>query len=101
MKLFVLLLIFTCVALQQCDALRLQYQPWPRWIRRPFPGPIGMPTFPGPIGYAPMIKGRDVATELDTEEDESLDERDIQDLIDDLELNDDDLRSLEELNDEQ
>ncbi|XP_041352103.1 uncharacterized protein LOC121370738 [Gigantopelta aegis] len=113
MKLFVLLLIFTCVALQQSDALRWGGR-WKRWFRRPFPrpfpGPIGIRPFPGPIGILPMNKGRDVATEPETDEDESLDdteleklfsERDIQDLIENLELDDDDLRSLEELNDEQ
>ncbi|XP_041352094.1 uncharacterized protein LOC121370732 isoform X2 [Gigantopelta aegis] len=126
MKLFVLLLTFTCVAWQQTDAIR-----WGgRWIPRPGPigmlprpgpigmlprprprpGPIGMLPRPGPIGIRFKRADRDLGTELDTDQDGYLDEtelenhlseRDIIDFIAALDENGDDLLSVDELNDKQ
>ncbi|XP_041352113.1 oncomodulin-like [Gigantopelta aegis] len=91
MKLLFVLLLITCVAFQQPDA-------WPRFrswrIRIPKPGPIG-------------ILGRDVARDLDTDQDGYLDEtelenhlgeRDVLDFIAALDRNGDNLLSIDEFN---
>ncbi|XP_041352104.1 uncharacterized protein LOC121370739 [Gigantopelta aegis] len=111
MKLFVLLLIFTCVAWQQSDAYK--WMPRPGVIGLPRPGVIGM-SRPGPFGRYGLIVSkraeRDLGTELDTDEDGYLDEteleqhlseRDILDFISALNENGDDLLSVDEFNDKQ
>ncbi|XP_041352120.1 uncharacterized protein LOC121370748 isoform X2 [Gigantopelta aegis] len=101
MKLLVVLLLVACVAVQESEAA------WGGGWR---PGPIGIMPRPGPIGMPRPMFGRDVARELDTNEDGYLDEtelekhisvRDVLDFIEALDQNGDNLLSTDELNKKQ
>ncbi|XP_041352098.1 uncharacterized protein LOC121370734 isoform X1 [Gigantopelta aegis] len=88
MKLLLVLLLITCLAFQQLDA-------WPRWRR--FRIRIRIPR-PGPIGMLPRsAAGRDVARDLDTDEDE----RDVLNFVEASDQNGDRLLSVKEFNDKQ
>ncbi|XP_041352110.1 uncharacterized protein LOC121370744 [Gigantopelta aegis] len=100
MKLFVLLLIFTCVAWQQSDALWSKRRG--RWWQ--FRGHAV--NFRGPVG----LLGRDIGKQVDTDDDGYLDEtelekyfgqRDVLDFVAALDQDGDGLLSIDEFNNKQ